>query len=133
MVNLDRLQYKESEQQHIPDLDPIDQFKHIHADQSLRANHQDIAQRGRRPFGVRIIQHGISERDVDEGIAGHYQDDKLGGPGNVMVDEAPPVNIVQLGVLGAVEASEQKGFDDELFEDEEDDEDDGEDEGGVGG
>ena len=49
-----------------------------------------------------------------------------------MIHKAPPIDLIQLSVSGAVEAFQQEGFDDVLLNEEEDDEDDGEREGGVG-
>ena len=117
----------------IPDLDPINQLENIHAHQNLGTHNQHISQRDLGPPGVRIIQHCIAKCDINKRIHGDHQYDQLGSSRYMMVHKAPPIGIIQLCVFGAIKTFEQEGFDDVLFQEEENDEDDGEGEGGVGG
>ncbi len=123
---------EDTENSDIPNLDPINQFEDIHPHQNLRTNNQYVPQRDLRPSRIRIIQHRIAKCHVDKGIHRGHQDDQLSSPSDVMIHKAPPINLIQLCVSGAVEAFQQEGFDDVLLYEEEDDEDDGENEGGIG-
>lgn len=67
----------------------------------------------------------MAESDVDERICREYQDEKLCGAGDMVVEKSPFVQLIKIVIDGAVEHGQEKYLQDIIFDHEEDDEYDG--------
>lgn len=118
---------------HRRQLHAVQKLKYIHSDEHLRDDNQDIAQRHDRALDIGRVEGGIAKSDIDERVRRHDQDDDLGGPGNVVIDEPATVDLSQVCVDAAVEAFDEEALKDIVSDQEEDNEDNGDDECGKGG
>lgn len=50
------------------DLDPVQEFENVHADEHLRAHDQYVPERDARAWRKGRVESGIAEGDIDKGI-----------------------------------------------------------------
>lgn len=80
------------------DAGAVEKLEDVHAYEHLRHDKEYIALRNEFGSCEGGVECGVHESHVDEGIRGHDQDEDLGGPSNMVVNEAPAGRLVHRSI-----------------------------------
>ena len=72
----------------------VEQLEDVHANKHLRDYDEDIALRDKLGASKRGVEGRVDERNIDERIRGHDQDEDLGRTGDMVIDESPACRLV---------------------------------------
>lgn len=107
-------------------LGSVEQFESVHSDNHLTEHNEDITIGDQVATPEAILKCKLAEGDTEDGHTSNHEAKNLDDAGDVMVDEASSVPLVEFRVVLAIKPLCQELLEEVVLDEEHDDQDDGE-------